>query len=168
MKDNGSGMNILIISDDRHQSGLLRQAIEQRGIECGMRRIDATNAACNYIRRAAPRGDNVAPDLVLFDLTQSDPDKLQVLKRIAFGKRRSPAPVVILTSDVSEQVLDHAGVADGRSVMFEPAELSCFLKKMQEHHRDRFKRALGVMYELGPILVRLPRSFVNRPETLMA
>ncbi|MDJ0919477.1 MAG: hypothetical protein QNJ05_17100 [Woeseiaceae bacterium] len=160
-------MNILIVSDDRHQSGLLRQAVEQRGIQCGMRRIDATNAACSYVHRAAP-GDNVAPDLVLFDLSQADPSKLQVLKRIAFGRRRSPAPVVILTSDISEQVLSHAGVADGRSVMFEPTELSCFLKKMQEHRGERFKRALGVMYELGPIMVRLPRSFVGRPETLMA
>ncbi len=168
MQDNGSGTNILVISDDRHQSGLLRQAVEQSGIECSMRRIDMTNGAYSYIRGGTPHGENTTPDLVLFDLSQADPNKLQVLKRVAFGKRRSPAPVVILTSDISEQVLDHAGVSDSRSVMFEPTELSCFLKKMQEHRRGRFKRALSVMYELGPILVRLPRSFVNRPETLMA
>ena len=75
---------------------------------------------------------------------------------------------MILTSDLSEHLLEDAGVADGRSIMFEPAELSCFLKKMHEHRSARFKRALSVMYELGPILVRLPRSFVDSPESLMA
>ena len=161
-------MNILVVSDDRRQSGLLRQAVEQRGIDCGMRRIDATNGAYRYLRRATPDGENAAPDLILFDLSEADPDKLQVLKRIAFGKRRSEIPVVILTSDMSEPALDHAGVSDGRAVMFAPTELSCFLKKMSEHRTGRFKRALSVMYDLGPILVRLPRSFVSPPESLMA
>lgn len=168
MQDTGTDMNILIISNDRHQSGLLRQAIEQRGVRCAMRRIEPTLAAAGVIRRLESASDASAPDMVFFDLAKPDPDKLLALKRIAFGKRRTTSPVVILTSDLSEHLLKDAGVADGRSIMFEPAELSCFLKKMREHKSARFKRALSVMYELGPVLVRLPRSFVDSPETLLA
>lgn len=168
MQDTGKDMNILIISDDRHQSGLLRQAIEHRGVSCGMRRIEPNLAAGDTIRRLESANDPTAPDMVFFDLSKPDPEKLHALKRVAFGKRRAKSPVVILTSDLSEHLLKDAGVADGRSIMFEPAELSCFLKKMSQHREARFKRALCVMYELGPILVRLPRSFVDSPETLMA
>lgn len=168
MRDTGTDMNILIISSDRHQSGLLRQSIEQRGVRCSMRRIEPTLAASDAIRRLESASDAPTPDMVFFDLSKPDPDKLRALKRIAFGNRRAKSPVVILTSDRSEHLLKDAGVADGRSIMFEPAELSCFLKKMHEHQRARFKRALSVMYELGPILVRLPHSFVDSPETLMA
>lgn len=168
MQDTGaSDMHIVIISDDRHQSGLLRQAIEQRGMRCGMQRIEPSLRSGDAIRRLEAPG-NTSPDMVLFDLSHPDPEKLQALKRVAFGKRRARSPVVILTSDFSERLLEDAGVADSRSIMFEPAELSCFLKKMHEHRSARFKRALNVMYELGPILVRLPRSFVDGPETLMA
>ena len=133
-----------------------------------MRRIEPTLAAGDAIRRLESASDAPAPDMVFFDLGRPDPDKLRALKRVAFGKRRARSPVVILTSDLSEHLLEGAGIADGRSIMFEPADLSCFLRKMREHRRARFNRALSVMYELGPILVRLPRSFVDSPETLIA
>ena len=168
MQDPATDMNIVIISDDRHLSGLLRQAIEHRGLRCGMRRVEPTLTVSGAIRRLESDRHTPAPDMLFFDLSNPDPDKLLALKRVAFGNRRAKSPVVILTSDLSEHLLEDAGVADGRCIMFEPAELSCFLKKMHEHRKARFKRALNVMYELGPVLVRLPRSFVDSPETLLA
>ena len=156
-------MNLLLIADSSERAGLLRQAMEQQGITCMMRRVDPGNGACAYVRRTGLYRKTTPPDLVLIDFTVPDAEKLSLLKSVAFGPKRSSAPVVILTSESGERLIGREGLTDNYSTMFAPTELNGFLSKMREHRRRRFMRALDVMYQLGPVMVRMPRSFVQRP-----
>lgn len=155
-------MNILLIADNRKRAGLLRQAMENKGLSCKLRRIDPGKLASAYARQLGMYRNTAAPDLILVDMTDLDPTTSEMLRTLAFGDKRASAPIVILTSHTSERQLDEAGVIDAHSTVFAPTELGCFLDKMREHKRRRFMRALGVMYQLGPVLVRVPRAFSRR------
>ena len=133
-----------------------------------LRRVDPGNGACAYVRRTGLYKKTTPPDLVLVDFTVPDNEKLSLLKNVGFGPKRSAAPVIIFTSDHGERVINREGLTESYSTMFSPTELNCFLAKMREHRRRRFMRALDVMYQLGPVMDRMPRSFVQMPHQYSA
>jgi DNA-binding response OmpR family regulator len=163
-------MNVLLIARSSEPALALRDLMEEQQLSCMLRRIEPGNGATAYVRRSGIYQKITPPDLILFDFTSPDAEQMSLLKSIAFGPKRAPVPVIILTRGVGERSLDRDGILDSYSTMFAPTELSCFLTKMREHRRRRFLRALEVMYELGPILVRSPRLVrrVARIEPLLA
>jgi len=154
-------LNVLLISDSSERAGMLRHVMEQQGITCMMRRVDPGNGACAYVRRTGLYRKTVPADLVLVDFAAPDVEKTNLLREIGFGSNRSQAPVIVLTGDRGERLLGRGEFSD--STMFSPTELGCFLRKMGQHRQRRFVKALDVMYRLGPVLVRVPRSFVQMP-----
>lgn len=150
-------MNILLIAQSSSRALALRDFMEEQQLNCLLRRVDPSNGARAYVRRTGMYQKTTRPDLIVFDFTSPDAEQLSLLKSIAFGPKRAGTPIVILTGESGERVLDRDGILDSYSTMFAPTELSCFLGKMREHRRRRFLRALEVMHEHGPILVRSPR-----------
>lgn len=167
-KTNSEDINLLLIADSSERAGLLRQSMELQGISGVLRRVEPGNGASAYVRRIGVYKQTTPPDLVLLDFTRPDSEKLSLLKDIAFGDKRSPVPVIILTSESGERAITREGLNDDSATMFSPTDLACFLSKMRTHRRRRFMRALDVMYQLGPVMVRMPRSFVHTPHQYAA
>ena len=157
-------MNLLLIADSSEKAAMLRQLMELNGL-CGeIRRMHQGKSAVAYARQKGPYKDAAPPDLILLDFSEPDERCLSIATQVALGPGRAPAPVVLLTSAESEDLLRSGVLKCDGSKMFAPTNLICFIKKMKQHSRSRFLRALSVISELGPVLVRLPTSFARHPQ----
>ena len=158
MRANDEQMKLLLISDGSEQAALLRQLMEQQGLRGEIRRMDQSRSAVSCARRSGPYRGEPPPDVVLLDFSHPDRRSMSVVKQIALGSGRVTAPVVLLTSEESDAALHSKELHFDETQVFAPTSLSCFIRKMQQHSRQRFLRALSVMADLGPILVRLPSA----------
>ena len=166
MSDLDQNLDVLLIADDSYRVAMLRQAMQQHGLSCTIRRLDQTKKASAYLKRMQPYENSPTPDLVLFDLAEPDDTAVDLLREVAFGERRSEAPVVLLTSPASEPMLESGEVDEGQSTMFAPRSLQTFLQKLVGSRRAGFLRALKTLYQYGPILARQPRHFLEKRDDL--
>lgn len=141
---------------------MLRQLMEQQGLRGEIRRLDPGRSAVACARRSGPYRGETTPDVVLLDFAEPERRSMTIAKEIALGSRRVRTPVVLLTSHESEAALQSGELQFDANSVFAPTSLGCFIRKMQQHSRRRFMRALSVMADLGPILVRLPANIVRR------
>lgn len=157
-------MNLLLISDNSEKAAMLTQTMEQLGLSGEIRTMRPTRSAVAYARRSGRYRGATAYDFILFDFSEPSENSLSIVADVAFGPNRPAAPVILLTSPGSECLLDSDNLQSGDSSMFAPTSLSCFLKKMRQHSRHRFLRALSVMSDLGPVLVRLPGFYMRHTD----
>ena len=162
MPANDEQMKLLLISDGSEQAAMLRQLMEQHGLNGEIRRMGQGRSAVACARRTGPYRGEPPADLVLLDFSHPDRKSKSVVKQIAMGSSRPKTPVVLLTSEESDEALHSRELHFDENSVFAPTSLSCFVRKMQQHSRQRFLRALGVMADLGPILVRLPSALTRR------
>lgn len=156
-------MNFLLISSDTQRSGKLMQIFEEQGIHGDMRKMRASKSAIACARRLGRYRQNSRHDMVLVDFADPDEKTMAVVRDIALGSDRLECPIILLTSEESEYLLEDDGAVDSWTNMFAPTSLACFLKKMRQHSRSRFLRALNVISNVGPVLVRLPIYFMRDP-----
>ncbi|MDH3747803.1 MAG: hypothetical protein OER97_06310 [Gammaproteobacteria bacterium] len=154
-------LDLLLIADDAYRVAMLRRAMHQVGLSCTIRRLAQTKKASAYLGRVKPYQNSPLPDLVFFDIADSDPSTVEIAKDIAFGERRSKVPVVLLTSPASETLLESGELDGGATTMFSPRTLETFLKKLVGRRRYGFLRALSTLYQYGPILARQPLNFLE-------
>jgi len=132
--------------------------MEREGLEGQIHRTRPSPAAVESARRCG-RFRHAAPhDFVLLDFSEPDEASLAVVSELAFGASRARVPIVLLTSTDSECLLKPDSPLTAGTCMFAPTTLGSFLAKMRQHSRKRFLRALAVMSDLGPVLVRMPLS----------
>jgi len=161
-------ISVLMISAESDKAALLRQLMEQQGL-CGeIRRVEPGRGAITVAGRNGPCSADAAPDVVMLDFSAPDKRTVAVLQQIARDRMHLPAPVILLTSPASEELLRSGNVKFDASRVFAPTSLPSFVRKMREHSRQRFLRALSVMANLGPILVRLPASLPEQVENKAA
>jgi len=166
--DESDVMNVLLISDSPEKAEMLTQIMDQHGLKGEIHRLRPTQSSIACARRSG-RYRRVAPhDFILFDFSEPDEHCVSIVSDIAFGPNRASAPVILLTSNASEHLLESDRLSSGGTGMFAPTGLNCFLKKMRQHSRRRFLRALSVMSDLGPVLVRLPGFFLRRDNRMPA
>jgi len=156
-------MNFLLISGDSQRSAKLLQIFEEQGIRGDMRKMRASKSAIACARRLGRYRQNSHHDMVLVDFAEPDDKTLAVVRDIALGSDRLDCPVILLTSEESEYLLEQNGAVNSWTNMFAPTSLACFLKKMRQHSQSRFLRALNVISNVGPVLVRLPIYFMRDP-----
>ena len=135
-------MKLLLISDGSEQASLLRQLMEKEGLHGEIRRMDQSRSAVACARRSGPYRGEPAPDVVLLDFSHPDRRSMSVVKQIALGSGRVTTPIVLLTSEASDDALHSKELRFDDSKVFAPTSLSCFIRKMQQHSRKRFLRAL--------------------------
>ena len=140
---------------------MLQQLMEQQGLQGEIRRMKQGRSAVACARRSGPYRGESPPDVVLLDFSQPDRRSISVAKQIAVGATRVSTPVVLLTSEESDEALHSKELSFDQNSVFEPTSLNCFIRKMQQHSRRRFLRALSVMADLGPILVKLPSALAR-------
>ena len=155
MSEQIHSINALLISDSSDNASLLIDTMEREGLAGEIHRTKPSPAAVDSARRF-----RTAPphDFVLLDFSAPDEASLSVVSELAFGASRARVPIVLLTSIESECLLKPDSPLTAGTCMFAPTSLGSFIRKMQQHSRKRFLRALSVMSELGPVLVRLPAA----------
>jgi hypothetical protein len=156
------GISLLLISNAAEKGAMLRREMERRGLNGEIRRMDPGRSAVAYARQSGPYKGSIPPDIVMIDFAEPDKRCLAMLKQVALSSVRACVPVVLLTRPETEDLLRTGNLKFDESRVFAPTTLACFVKKMREHPRGRFLRALGIMSDLGPILVRQPGSFVHQ------
>lgn len=156
-----NNLDLLLIADDAYRVAMLRDAIRKAGLNCTIRRLGQTKKASAYLGRVKPYENTPLPDLVLFDIADSDPSTVSIAKDIAFGKRRSEVPVILMTSPASESLLESGELDGGKATMFASRALETLLGKLVGRKRHGFLRALATLYQYGPILARQPARFLE-------
>ena len=161
-----NSLHLLLISDSPEKAAMLTQAMEQKGLRIEIRTMRPSRSAVACARRSGRYRRTETHDFILFDFSEPSPHSLATVADVAFGPNRAPAPVILLTSPSSECLLDSDELMASESGLFAPTTLGGFLGKMRQHSRGRFLRALSVMSELGPVLVRLPGFFMRDSDNL--
>lgn len=164
MQPDDKTINLLLISDGSDQAAMLQHLMEQQGLQGQIRRMKQGRSAIACVRRKGPYRGESPPDVVLLDFSHPDSRSISVVKQVALGSGRSNTPVVLLTSEDSDEALHSKELRFDENSVFAPTSLSCFVRKMRQHSRRRFLRALEVMSDLGPILVSVPNALARQNE----
>jgi response regulator RpfG family c-di-GMP phosphodiesterase len=149
-------INLVLIADNPGCAVTLRDALEVKGINGTIRRVAPGLRAVDCARHTGKFSDTEVPDLIIFDFAEPDDKTSAILNKIAFCEDKPDVPVVLLTSNESQELLDAGGVGDDKAIMFSPTSLSSFVGKLKNGHRDTFFGALRTLYSYGPILVSMP------------
>lgn len=161
-------VNTLLISSCQDCASLVRQSMEADGISGNVHRIEAGIGALDRIRALCTDRSSRRPDFILFDLAIPTPELEDLLTDLAFGQNRSKVPVVVLTSAEGESRLQSGSLDGGSAVMFSSISLKNLVTTMRNKRRNRFLRALSVIYSVGPILVRAPAALIDRQREQLA
>lgn len=153
---------MVLVADRPCRANMMRDVMREAGISGVIRRLSPGSDAIDCARQTGTYRDRNLPDLIVFDYAYPDKHRTQILKQIAFGSDKSSAPVILLTSPVSQWLLESGEVDGGDAVMFSPTALAAFVRKMALDRRAAFFKALRTLYQFGPILVRTPAAILNQ------
>ena len=153
-------IKLLLISNCQDRVAKLTQQMAVLDVPADIKVMRPGRAAITFAQRAADR-KGASVDLVVVDF--SDPDRRcqSILTKLAFGADKICTPMVLLTSNYSEELLDHGAIDCDTSIMFSPTPLTSFLGKMRELSREKFLRTVTIVSGVGPILVRLPGHYIR-------
>lgn len=162
MSEQTKSINALLISASSDNASTLIDAMEREGLAGEIHRTRPSPAAVESARRCGRFRYAPPHDFVLLDITEPDEASLAVVSELAFGASRARVPIVLLTTTDSEFLLQPDNPLTAGTCMFAPTTLDSFISKMRQHSRKRFLRALAVMSELGPVIVRLPLALGSK------
>jgi len=165
---NSETINTLLVSGCGDCAGILHKALESDGINGHIHRVDVHGDALTRVRERCRDRSDRRPDFIFFDLLESDDEKLTLLAELAFGAGRCPIPVVVITSPESEQLLQSGAIDGGNAVMFSPISLEGLISTLRNKRRNRFVRALSVIYAIGPVLVQAPSVLFKQQDEHLA
>lgn len=158
MQEQEKGIDLVLIADNAGRASMLRDALEDSGINGVIRRLEPGSPAIDCARRAGAYRQKNLPDLILFDYADPNERTTSVLRDLAFSKEKARVPVILLTSRNSQDLLDTGDVGGKETIMFSPTSLKSFVGKMRIEKRTSFFKALDTLYQYGPILVQMPES----------
>lgn len=148
--------NLLLIEDFPEMAGHLREELKAAHLECRLHIVGAGTTALSYLRRTKPYGDAPVPDLILFDFSEPKTRFFKLLDELKSDPELSEKPLVLLTSDKSEEMLTKRYEEKDQCTIFSPVGLESFLQSMQSLDLRRFLHAIQLIEQLGHVLVRLP------------
>lgn len=156
-------INALLISSSSKRTKLLTETMGRLGLTGEIYPIQPSSNAVERVRRCGRFKYAPPHDFVLFDFAEADEASLTAVSEVAFAPNQKRIPVILLTSAATECLLQPDGQLAAGFDMFAPTTLVSFLQRMKLHSHQRFLRALAVLSELGPVLVRLPMTFLPQP-----
>jgi chemotaxis family two-component system response regulator Rcp1 len=119
---------ILVVEDAEPDVFLVREALEQSGLEFDLHVLDDGEKALDFIDRV-DRGDNVPrPNLLLLDLNLPKRSGGQVLERVRQSRVCGDVPVVILTSSDSPKDKSQAAHFRATEYFRKPSRLEEFMR----------------------------------------
>ena len=156
MKTDVSRLNILLIQNRQGTLSAVEQALESNNVRCQLLMVRVGPATLSYLRRKGPYAKVPAPDLVLFDLTDSDPKSIKILKAIKADKSCKSLSIVLLTREDCEEEVVKLTSKRSRESGFAPIELDGFTKAMKSFKTERFMHAVRLLEAFGYLLIRMP------------
>lgn len=161
MAKSPEAINLLLISDAPQRAALVRDILGATRPNCRLHSIGAGHSCLTYLKQEPPFEKAPRNDMILFDLVEPTSSDLRLLERIKADRKLGAIPIVLLTTEESEEVI--AVLTDNRrnQIMFSSIELPRFLETMGSIKRDRFLSALQLIENLGYIPVRIPRPAEN-------
>ena len=115
---------ILVIEDNRHDVFLIRQALEEAGLEADLTVLEDGGAALQHICELQGSPE---PDLVLLDLNLPSLSGLEILATARERQCLRESPVVILTSSQSSRDRSRAQDLGVAGYLIKPVDLDEFL-----------------------------------------
>ena len=88
---------IVLVEDNAADVGLVREALEEHTVRCGLTVIADGESAINFVD-AIDASEQACPDLVILDLKLPRKSGVLVLQHIRASRVCNTVPVVILTS----------------------------------------------------------------------
>lgn len=149
-------LNILLIANNTDSIQVIRQALEASNTRCRLLMVGVGPSTLSYLRREGPYTEAPVPDLILFDVIDAETDSIAVLKRIKADPGFQSVPIVLLTNDESELVLDDMQLGPTRYTTFSPVDLESFLNALNAIQPSRFMHAISLLENFGFVLVRMP------------
>lgn len=168
MQELNNGVDLVLIAENPNRAAMLRDTMRNNGINGIIRRLAPGASAVDCARKTGTYQIKDLPDLILFDYSAPDELNTAVLRDIAFSNDKARVPVVLLTSPISEDLLETGDIDDDSAVMFSPTTLVSFIRKMKGGKRKSFFKALDTLYQYGPILVRTPDAFLGYEQQRIA
>lgn len=147
-------VNTLLISDSPERADLIRSLMSEHALADCLEELPVNESAAERVRRMCVDRSERRPDVVLVDFTEAATRCERLLSDLALGRGRLRVPVVVLTSQETEDLLQSGSLDDGKAVMFAPGELRKFVEKLSDRRRKRYLWSLSVLYQYGPILLR--------------
>ncbi|MBT8077055.1 MAG: hypothetical protein KJO31_00680 [Gammaproteobacteria bacterium] len=156
MDHSPDAINILLISDDASRTTTVCDVLHATRPNCRLHTIGAGHGALAYLRQQGPYENAPSNDLILFDLIEAGSADLRLLQRIKADRKLAAIPIVLLTTEKSEEMIAALSEDRRNQVMFSPIDLARFMRTMGSIRRDRFLNALQLIENLGYVPVRLP------------
>jgi two-component system response regulator len=161
MKKQEHRTNILLIQNQPSTLRTVQRTLESNQTRCRLQMIGICGGTLAYLRRDEPYSDTPVPDLVLFDVSDADPTAISMVKAIKADKQCRALPMVLLTSDGSEDSVVKLVSKSGSENAFSPVDLDSFVKALNSFKPDRFMHAVALLENFGFVLVRMPTAPVE-------
>lgn len=151
-------INILLIQNQSDTLHSVQRALEANKTHCRLQMVGTGSTTLSYLRRDDPYANAPVPDLVLFDLTSAAPAAISVVRAIKADQHCQSLPMVLLTSDDSEEALVKLVSKRENDTAFSPIDLDNFVKALNSFKPDRFMHSVRLLENFGYVLIRMPDS----------
>ena len=124
----GSRFHIILVEDAEPDVLLVREALEQSGLEFELLVFDDGEQGVAFIENMDRDASLVRPNLFLLDLNLPKKTGGQILERVRQSPRCGQVPVVILTSSDSQKDKTQAADLKATGYFRKPSRLDEFMK----------------------------------------
>ena len=118
---------ILLAEDNPADVYLIREALKEHGVDCGMRVASDGKEVLGLISHDEPAAEMDDLSLIILDLNLPRHDGIEILERLSQSSHLSHVPVVVLTSSDSPQDRLAATRLGARRFLRKPSNLEQFL-----------------------------------------
>jgi chemotaxis family two-component system response regulator Rcp1 len=119
---------IVLVEDAEADVFLVREALQQGGLDFTLRVLDDGEKAVDFIEEVEEDETEPCPDLVLLDLNLPKKSGTQVLERMRKGRRCGRIPVIVLTSSDSPKDKEQTARLGANQYIRKPSRLAEFMK----------------------------------------
>lgn len=164
MNDLIERVNVVLISDRHDRTSLLKESLQRAGVVSSVTSVSPNKALLARARQSGVHKSDPLPHFFLFDYTNPTTSITDVLRQLAFGKLKTAAPVLVMTSPESQRYLDSGDIDGGKAIMSSPTGFHTLGRKLRFSNRPKYFKALRIFYEYGPILIRAPQSLLDQDQ----
>lgn len=134
---------ILLVEDELSDATLMMRGFKKAGVENPIRHVKSGTEALAYLHGLQPYADreqNPAPVVILLDLKLPDMSGLSLLETLKHSPDARQIPVVVLTAERDQRVIDAAYSAGASSYLvktFAPEEVARLAEEIAAYWVNR-------------------------------
>ncbi len=117
---------ILLVEDNPADIGLVREALQEHGVECELIVITNGESAIDFIENV-DQSQAPCPGLIILDLNLPRRTGMDVLKRVRASVRCGHVSIVVLTSSDNQKDKDQSAGLGASLYIRKPARLAEFM-----------------------------------------